>query len=208
MLPGLALGTEKPEPDLLRRPPRRRNQPLIDRRLLQRALLWLGPIEALLAFSGYFLVYAVYDKNLLLSFSGIWARNLQVMSTSLGGYQISSTYWIAVTIYHAGVVMAQVGNAFAVRSETNRGRSLGWLSNRFLLVGVVIEICLILIIIYFPPLAKIFQHVPLPFPFWLWLIFYPLILYSLEWIRKSVSRRFRKQKIAESRSTLNYSEAL
>jgi Ca2+-transporting ATPase len=208
MLPGLALGTEKPEPDLLQRRPRMRNQPLIDRRLLQRALLWLGPIEALLAFSGYFLVYAVYDKNLLLSFSGIWAQNLQAMSTSLGGYQISSTYWIAVTIYHAGVVMAQVGNAFAVRSETNRGRSLGWLSNRFLLVGVGTEICLILILIYFPPLAKIFQHVPLPFPFWLCLIFYPLILYSLEWIRKSVSRRFRKQKIAESRSTLNYTEAL
>ena len=51
LLPALALGMERPEPDVMRRPPRRRNQPLLDKRLLMlRAFLWLGLIEAALCY--------------------------------------------------------------------------------------------------------------------------------------------------------------
>ena len=99
-----------------------------------------------------------------------------------------------MTVYHAGVVMAQVGNAFASRSETNRNRRLGWLSNRFLVFGVGIEIGLIIILIYIHPLAGIFQHVPLPPIYWLWLGLYPLILYSLEWFRKQWVRQAKHKK--------------
>jgi sodium/potassium-transporting ATPase subunit alpha len=88
--------------------------------------------------------------------------------------------------------MAQVGNAFAVRSESNRGRSLGWFSNRFLWIGVGIEISLILILIYFRPLAETFQHHPFPSIFWIWLVFYPLVLYGLEWLRKLFSWKMKK----------------
>ncbi|HJS29447.1 MAG TPA: cation-transporting P-type ATPase [Anaerolineales bacterium] len=190
MLPGLALGSEKPEPDILKRPPRRRNQPLIDRRLLLRAFAWLGPLEAVLAFSGFFLVYAIQNQEIILSFSAGRISDLPAMLPSLFEGQAIPTYLTAITIFNAGVVMAQVGNAFAVRSEINTGRSLGWFSNRFLLVGVGVEIGLILLFIYFPPLASIFQHVPLPAAAWLWLVFYPFILYGLEWIRKSTLRRW------------------
>ena len=175
MLPGLALGTEKPEPDIMLRKPRRRDQPLIDRSLLMRAFLWLGPIETILAFSGFFLVYAL-SGNVI-----VWPFTLQA---PLGSLEAFHTSLLAITVYHAGVVMAQVGNAFACRSETNRGRSLGWLSNRSLIFGVVVEIGLIISLIYIRPLASVFQHVPIPVSFWLWLGFYPLIIYSLEWGRK------------------------
>ena len=187
MLPGLALGTEKPEPDIMQRKPRRQNQPLIDRGLMMRAFLWLGPIETILAFSGFFLVYA-------LSGSSAWPIDFQALVPALGSLEASPTLLLAVTVYHAGVVLAQAGNAFASRSEANRGRSLGWLSNRFLIVGVGAEIGLIIILIYFRSLADIFQHAPLPPVFWLWLGFYPLILYSLEWIRKRWVRRMRQKR--------------
>ena len=52
LLPALALGTEKPEPDVMQHPPRRRSQPLIDKPLMVRALLWLGGIEAGLVLPG------------------------------------------------------------------------------------------------------------------------------------------------------------
>jgi magnesium-transporting ATPase (P-type) len=45
LLPALALGTEKPEPDVMHRPPRRRTQPLLDRHLFQRAFGWLGLLK-------------------------------------------------------------------------------------------------------------------------------------------------------------------
>jgi magnesium-transporting ATPase (P-type) len=107
----------------------------------------------------------------------------------VGAYPV---HLLAITVYHAGVVMAQAGNAFACRSEVNGGRRLGWTSNRFLTLGVGIEIGLIMLLIYVPPLARVFQHAPLPPIFWLWLGLYPFILYSLEWIRKSLARRQRQ----------------
>jgi Ca2+-transporting ATPase len=162
MLPGLALGTENPEPDILQRPPRRRNQPLIDRGLLLRAFAWLGPIEAVLAFSGFFLVHAIFGGIITPSFLGGGSLYISSVTASLRADQAYPVYLIAITMFHAGVVMAQVGNAFATRSEINRSRSLGWWSNRFLLVGVGVEIGLIILLIYLPPLAYIFQHAPLP----------------------------------------------
>ena len=152
-----------------------------------RAFLWLGLIETVLAFSGFFLVYA---------FSGsfTWPLDFQAIASALGSLETSPTLLLAITVYHAGVVMAQVGNAFASRSEIHRGRSLGWLSNRFLLLGVAVEIGLIISLIYLPPLAEAFQHLALPPIFWLWLSLYPVVLYSLERGRKHWSRRARQKK--------------
>ena len=90
--------------------------------------------------------------------------------------------------------MAQVGNAFACRTERERGRRLGWLSNRFLLWGILAEIVIILVLIYFPPLARTFNHVPLPPIFWVGLSLYAPVLYSLDWIRKSVVRKLESAK--------------
>jgi P-type Ca2+ transporter type 2C len=193
MLPGLALGTEKPEPDIMLRQPRRRNQPLLDRNLLARAFLWLGLIETGLAFSGFFLVYAMFSAD------NIWNQYLPVMALFPGGLDFPRLPLLAMTVYHAGVVMVQVGNVFATRSETNRGRRLGWFSNRFLVMGVGIEIALIITLIYLHPLAIIFQHIPLPLVFWLWLGLYPLALYSLEWIRKQWVRMIKYKKEAVER---------
>jgi Ca2+-transporting ATPase len=183
MLPGLALGSERPEPDIMRKPPRRQNQALIDAGVLRRAFLWLGPIEALLAFSGFFLVYSLAGRPLIpaLKLSG-----LPVLFNNLSPHEVEI---LAITMFHAGVVMAQAGNAFAARTETNHGRSLGWFSNRFLLLSVAAEIVLVLVLIYWPPLARLFNHKPLPAAAWLWLGLYPSAIYGLDWIHKAIARR-------------------
>jgi hypothetical protein len=43
--------------------------------------------------------------------------------------------------------------------------------------------------VYLPPLARLFQHVPIPPIFWLWLAFYPLIIYGFDRFRKQLLRR-------------------
>jgi magnesium-transporting ATPase (P-type) len=56
LLPALALGAEKPHPDAMRRPPRQRDQRLLDWPLLARAYLWLGLLEAAGALAAFFFV--------------------------------------------------------------------------------------------------------------------------------------------------------
>jgi len=189
LLPALALGIEKPEPNVMRNPPRRRAQPLVERGLLARAFLWLGGIEALLCYIGFFYVYHLSGQN---EFLLPPVFDLIKIPGLLDG--VSEVHLLAITVFHAGVVMAQVGNAFACRTERERGRRLGWLSNRFLLWGILAEIVIILILIYFPPLARTFNHVPLPPIFWAGLSLYAPALYSLDWIRKSVVRRLESAK--------------
>lgn len=190
LLPALALGMEKPEPDVMRNPPRRRMQPLLDRGLLGRAFLWHGLIEAILCYIGFFSIYLLSGHAHLLNIP--FLANLTIPSflhLFVSREQVEVT---AMTVFLAGVVMAQVGNAFASRSVTSRGRHLGWFSNPYLWLGILVEILGILALIYIPWLAKVFDHTPLPTIYWLGLGAYPFILYGLDWCLKVIFRRQKK----------------
>jgi magnesium-transporting ATPase (P-type) len=191
LFPALALGSENPEPDVMLRPPRRKSQSLVDGRLLRRAFLWLGLIEAGLCFAAFYFVYGWIDLPIFNSLHTLIFSNLSH----------SNQHNLAITVYYAGVVMAQVGNAFASRTERNRGRFLGWLSNPSLLRGIAIELIILLGLIYIPPLAHLFGHTAIPSALWIGLILFPLIIYSLDWIRKWFFRwreRFMQQVISSS----------
>ena len=74
LLPALALGTEKPEPDIMEHPPRRRSQRLVDRSLIRRSFFWLGMIEAGLCYAGYTLVYA-HVRQAELDIRAVFGKN-------------------------------------------------------------------------------------------------------------------------------------
>jgi len=105
------------------------------------------------------------------------------------------TELLAVTVFHAGVVMSQVGNAFACRSQAARGRHLGWGSNKYLLFAVAAEIIGIVTLVYWPPLAQHFEHVPIPLFYWVGLSMFSLIVYGLEWIRKRIVRGWKSRSL-------------
>jgi magnesium-transporting ATPase (P-type) len=186
LFPALALGMEKPEPDVMLHPPRPRGTRLIDNGLLMRSFLWLGMIEAVLCYIGFFSVYL---------FSGNWSLlGIPIPPIPFPPFfslvlSVPNVHSMAVTVFHAGVVLAQVGNAFACRSEKSRNTRLGWFGNRYLLFGVVVELLGIWSIVNYEFLARNFEHVFIPYRYWVGLFFFPLILYSLEWIRKQIVRR-------------------
>jgi Ca2+-transporting ATPase len=202
MFPALALGMEKPEPDVMKRPPRPRNQPLLDSGLLTRAF-WLGMIEATLCFVGFLSIFILsgHIHRIGLSFLAP-LENLVDFRLNLSFEQ---TWFLAATVYHAGVVMSQVGNALACRSDRMRSSSLGWLSNKYLWIGILVELLGIIGIIYIPFLAKIFNHVPLPGWMWIVLGMNALVLYSIEWIRKAIVRGLRNMRNGKT-STLSLEE--
>ncbi len=191
LFPALALGSENPEPDVMLRPPRRKSQPLVDGSLLRRAFLWLGLLEAILCFVAFYFINNWLDIPFFHSMHAMIFSNLPH----------ADQHNLAITVYYAGVVMAQVGNAFACRTERNRGRFLGWLSNPSLLRGIAIELVILLGLIYIRPLADLFGHIAVPPALWIGLILFPLIIYSLDWIRKWLVRlreRFVQQVINSS----------
>jgi magnesium-transporting ATPase (P-type) len=220
MLPALALGTEPPEPSVMSRPPRQQKKRLLDMKLLSRAYLWLGMIESALCYVGFFLVIKV---------AGDSALHMKVACSTLTGHAadictksgvngmirvdllpyharraaaLGSTYVLATTIFHMGVITTQIGNAFACRTEKasiffEQGLRAGlrWLaSNRFLLVGIAVELLLINILVYVSPFQTLFEHGPIAPLWWFLIIWYAPALFLLEEGRKAVIRWLDRQR--------------
>ena len=202
MFPALALGMEKPEPDVMRRPPRSRAQPLLDRSLLTRSF-WLGLIESALCFAGFLsiFIFSGYADDIGLAFLAPLA-DLVDFKLSLSFAQATI---FAATVYHAGVVTSQVGNALACRSDRMHNSNVGWLTNKYLWIGIFVELLGIVSLIYIPFLADIFNHTALPAWMWVGLGMNALVLYSIEWIRKAILRIIRRMRNGEA-STLSLQE--
>jgi magnesium-transporting ATPase (P-type) len=183
ILPALALGSEKPEPEIMKYPPRR-SQPLLDKGLLTRAFLWLGLLEAGLCYLGFLSIYLFSGNVVLLNqpfLVGIQWPNLLVIP---GDVNV-----VARTVFLAGVVLVQIGNTFACRTSKAHNTQMGWGSNRVLLFGIALALLMIVGMVYIPILAKAFDNQLFPAVFWPILALFALILYSLEWFRKALVRR-------------------
>jgi magnesium-transporting ATPase (P-type) len=172
LFPALALGLEAPEPDVMQRPPRARTQRLLTPAMLLRAYAWLGLLEAVLGFGGYLAAF--------------WFAGWRPGEPLAGAGPLYAT---ATTMSLAGIVAAQVGNAFACRSERQSIRALGITSNRGLLAGIGAELLVLLLLVYLPPAARIFSLHPLGLRHWALLALFPVTLLAAEEIRKALARR-------------------
>ena len=178
IVPALALGLEPPEADVMDRPPRPRGRRLLDFPLLARAYFFLGPIEAAVGMLAYY--YAYYQNG--------W-RPGQVLPAS------GREYVFATTMVLASIVIMQIGNGFAVRTERTSILQKGFFSNRFYLFGIVTELVIIAILVYVPFLQPIFNTSPLKITDWLFLFaFSPTILIADE-IRKWIARRYSARRV-------------
>ncbi|WP_225728962.1 MULTISPECIES: cation-transporting P-type ATPase [unclassified Nocardia] len=162
-LPALALGREPAEPGLMRQPPRRRGESVIQGRMLVRAWLFLGVLCAALSLAGFFFV---------LLHAG-WHPG----DPTGEGARLHHAYRQATTMTFYGMVMGQIGTAFAARTERVSLRSIGVFSNPMLLWGIAFELALTFAISYLPPLQAMLGTAALtpemlavaaPFPFIVW----------------------------------------
>ncbi len=157
MVPALALGAERPDPGVMEAPPRPRSERLLSLPLLLRAYGFLGLIEAAIAMSAFF-----------------WFLLAQGWTWGTGLDWSNPLYKQATTVTFATIVVAQVANVFACRSERVSVFRLGFLSNRFILWGIAVELILLATIIYTPMGNVLLGTAALP-P-WAW---GPLILGAL-----------------------------
>jgi len=174
-LPALALGREPAEPGLMDRSPRSRREGVIRRSMLLRAWLFLGLIAAGLQMGAYFLV---------LIHAG-WRPWAPVGP----GDPLHHAYLQATTMTFLAMVMAQVGTAFAARTERVSLRSIGVFSNRLLLWGIAFELALAAMIIYAPPLQHLLNTAALPPQLVLVTVPFPFIVWGADELRRYLIRR-------------------
>ncbi|MEN6330065.1 MAG: cation-transporting P-type ATPase [Methanobacteriaceae archaeon] len=171
-VPALALGVGPSESDVMQRPPRPREERLLNRGVVLRGYVFLGLIEALLVMSGYFWVL----------FTGGWRWGDQLSFTD-------PLYLKATTMVFAGIVMAQMGNLLGCQTSRTSVFSLGVFKNKWIIRGILFAVAVLLAIIYLPPLQGIFGTTPLGIGEWLYIISFIPLMFLAEELRKYVVRR-------------------
>jgi sodium/potassium-transporting ATPase subunit alpha len=90
------------------------------------------------------------------------------------------------------VIVSQIANGFACRSPRESVWSLGLFTNRFLLIGILVEIALQMAIVYTSIGQKMFGTAPLPIAAWLVALPFALLLLAADEWRKSLAARERR----------------
>jgi magnesium-transporting ATPase (P-type) len=174
-LPALALGREPAEPRLMSRPPRPSSQGVITRPLLVRAWGFLGVISAALVMGGFFYVLL----------RGGWSFGDPVDERS----QFHDLYLEATTMTFLGIVVCQVGTAFAARTERASLRSVGVLSNQLLLWGILFELAFAAAFVYVPAIQSVFGTAAVGLDALLLLLPFPFIVWGADELRRYLVRR-------------------
>ena len=167
IFPALALGAEKPTKGVMKQPPRSPDEKLLNFKILSRAYLFLGPIEAFAGLFGFF-----YVLN-----SGGWRWGEMLSSNNI-------LYMQATTACLGAIIITQIGNVFACRSFRASVFSIGFFSNRLILFGIAVELILSAFIVYHPWGNKIFGTSSLGLNVWLILIPFGIALLLAEEVRK------------------------
>jgi Ca2+-transporting ATPase len=182
MVPALALGAEPPEPGVMERPPRNRQEHVITPSVLIRAYLWLGMIQSTAAMAAF---YCMYWTN------GYWGQWVDLPTDG-------SLYRAATAMTLASVVTTQIGNLFAQRTDVTSIFRLHPFNNRLIWIGIVTECCFIAVIIYVPVLQRVFGTAGFPLHYWFFLFAWTPALLLADELRKALLRR-RRRRARESR---------
>ncbi|MFB9831375.1 cation-translocating P-type ATPase [Actinoallomurus acaciae] len=174
-LPALALGREPAEPGIMARPPHRKGEGVITGAMLARAWAFLGPLSAVLVMGVFFYV--------LLRAGWRPGERTGVHSP------LHHAYLQASTATFAGIVMCQVGTAFAVRTERTSLRRAGVFGNRLLLWAIAFELTFTALLVYTPPAQHIFVTAPLPLDVLGLLAVFPFITWGADELRRWLLRR-------------------
>jgi magnesium-transporting ATPase (P-type) len=187
MVPALALGAETPEPGMMNRPPRAKQEFLLNAPVIIRAYLFLGVIEAVLSMLGFFIVWWSYGYSL---------ADLQQVTPMIVNHTadpaVTGIYRQATTMTLAAIVACQVGNLFVCRSSWGSIFRQSLSNNSLIWLGITVECVALFAFIDFAPFRQVFGTAPLANWHWLLLLACPVILITAEELRKLLLRHRRR----------------
>lgn len=172
IFPAIALGVERGEGDIMKRPPRPRDEKLLTPQVLFTAYGVKGPIEAAAGFFCYFTVL----------FEGGWTFGEQLANNN-------SLYMQAITAFFSAVVICQIANVFSSRTRFQSVFSVGLFSNRLVLLGIASELLILALIIWNPFANLIFNTAPIDLRYMLFAVPFAVLLLGVDELRKYLLRK-------------------
>lgn len=169
--PALALGVEKGEPDIMNQPPRKTDEAIIDKTIIDNIIT--QSIAITVATLGAFYIAQKYI------FAGADSQTL------LHGSR---------TVAFVTLVLAELFRAFSARSEKYTVWELGLLSNKQLVYAFLASAILTIAIVYIPFTQVIFEAVNLDFSAWAVILPFSLIPFVVGELHKIIERKFFKKK--------------
>jgi len=173
-LPALALGVEKPEPGIMELAPRQKKKGVINKIVLFRGYIVLGLLNAAAVLTAYYFVL----------YQGGWKPGMQLEPNDTTF--TNPLHLKAMTTLYFGIVVMQIANIFACRSEKYSAFKIGFLNNRLILWGIVFELIFASILIYTPFFQKIFNTIGLGWKEWTILFVFMAVIFFLEELRKKL----------------------
>jgi Ca2+-transporting ATPase len=151
--PALALGLEKGDPDIMDRPPRPPDEPVINREMTIGVLVQTVAITTAVLMA-YWMGYNVYAA----------------------GESVEMRVRTAQTLSFMTLVASELFRAYTSRSERYPIWKLGFFTNKWMQYAVGFSLILLLAVVYIPvpQVREIFSTIPITFKEWLLLL--PLIL--------------------------------
>ena len=171
-LAALGLGVERPDPQIMRRPPRPQGERLMNWPLALRAYLFLGLIEAAAAMAAFFSV---------LDAAG-WQYGQHLATRD-------PVYLQATTACLSTIILMQIANVFLCRSATRSVLSTGLFGNALIAFGVLTEIAALLLINYAPWANALLGTAAIGARVWGLVIPFAAGMFLLEELRKWFARR-------------------
>ena len=166
--PALALGREKGEPGIMKLPPRKKGEPIIN-----------GSMKVSIAVQAI-AIFACVATAFLTSLTNTTGFFFDTSIENITG---------ARTMAFATLILAELLRAFAARSERMSVFKIGLFTNKMMNVAVGLSIAMLLAVIYIPGVNKIFDNVPLNPQAWLVIIPLALIPFTASEVFKAIKAK-------------------
>ncbi|MBF0494307.1 MAG: cation-transporting P-type ATPase, partial [Candidatus Omnitrophica bacterium] len=179
-LPALALGIERPEPGIMDLPPRPKKKGIIDNVVLFRGYIFLGLLNTAAVMAAYYMIL----------YQGGWRPGMQLEPNDTTF--ANPLHLKATTMVFVGIVVMQIANVFACRSERHSVFKIGILGNKLLLWGILFEIVFTIALVYMPFFQKVFATTAIGWKDWAILFAFMVVIFIAEELRKAFMNRKQK----------------
>jgi magnesium-transporting ATPase (P-type) len=172
----LPLAFEVKEPDVMKRPPRKPDEPLFNK----------------------FVTFRVFFVSILMTAGTIFLFKLQYSGGAAGDSEAQAALARAQTTSVTFVIMFQIFYMLNCRSLKDSLLKIGLFSNKFIFVGIGVVLLLQAVFIYAPFMQKIFNTVPLSINEILYAVGFGFVILPIigieKWIHSRITRRKAKSK--------------